>query len=94
MGQEWIFDSTDGLPRILRSRSGHHAPPQIVRFYGSEGKFLLSAGRDRSLRAFSIVRDAQGFELSQGSLEKKSKSLDLKIDELKLPLITAFDACE
>ncbi|KAG0093270.1 hypothetical protein BGZ93_004161 [Podila epicladia] len=90
--KQWIFDSLDGLPRLLKSRSGHHAPPTHIKYYGEDGHFILSAGRDRSLRAFSTVRDSQSIELSQGSLSKKSKLLNLKIDELKLPLITTVAA--
>ncbi|KAG0225327.1 Utp21 specific WD40 associated putative domain-containing protein [Mortierella sp. GBAus27b] len=90
--KQWIFDSLDGLPRVLKSRSGHHQPPTHIRYYSEDGHFILSAGRDRSLRAFSTVRDSQSIELSQGSLSKKSKLLNLKIDELKLPLITTVAA--
>jgi hypothetical protein len=53
----------------LKSRSGHHAPPARIRYYGNDGHFILSSGRDRSLRAFSTVRDAQTFELSQGEYD-------------------------
>lgn len=56
----------DGTPRLLKSRSGHHSPPSRIRYYGQDGHFILSSGRDRSLRAFSTVRDAQTVELSQG----------------------------
>ncbi|KAF8922887.1 Utp21 specific WD40 associated putative domain-containing protein [Dissophora ornata] len=90
--KQWIFDSLDGLPRLLKSRSGHHQPPTHINYYGEDGHFILSAGRDRSLRAFSTVRDSQSVELSQGSLSKKSKMLNLKIDDLKLPLITTVAA--
>ncbi|KAG0210099.1 hypothetical protein BGX33_005129 [Mortierella sp. NVP41] len=90
--KQWIFDSLDGLPRLLKSRSGHHQPPTHIKYYGEDGHFILSAGRDRSLRAFSTVRDSQSTELSQGSLSKKSKLLNLKIDELKLPLVTTLAA--
>ncbi|GJJ76415.1 U3 small nucleolar RNA-associated protein 21 [Entomortierella parvispora] len=90
--KQWIFDTLDGLPRLLKSRSGHHAPPTHINYYGEDGHFILSAGRDRSLRAFSTVRDSQSTELSQGSLSKKSQLLNLKIDELKLPLITTVAA--
>ncbi|KAF9283690.1 hypothetical protein BGZ88_010354 [Linnemannia elongata] len=90
--KQWIFDSLDGLPRLLKSRSGHHQPPTHIKYYGEDGHFILSAGRDRSVRAFSTVRDSQSTELSQGSLSKKSKLLNLKIDELKLPLVTTLAA--
>ncbi|KAG9293369.1 hypothetical protein G9A89_007615 [Geosiphon pyriformis] len=85
--KEWIFDGTDGLPRMLKSRSGHHAPPTTIRYCDNNGHFILSAARDKSLRAFSVVRDSQSVELSQGSLSKKSKNLELKHDDMKLPQI-------
>lgn len=87
----WIFDSPDGTARLLRSRSGHSAAPHRVRFYG-EGSTLLSAGHDRALRAFSIIREQQSSELSQGHLAKKAKAYHMKIDELRLPLVTDFVA--
>jgi U3 small nucleolar RNA-associated protein 21 len=46
--KQWIFDTLDGLPRLLKSRSGHHAPPTHINYYGEDGHFILSAGRDRS----------------------------------------------
>ena len=42
--QVWIFDQPDGSGRLLRSRSSHSAPPTKVRFYGSRGVDILSAG--------------------------------------------------
>ena len=92
--QQWIFDNLDGHERLLRSRSGHYQPPSQIRHYGGEGQLILSAGRDRTLRTFSTFRDVQNVELSQGSLERKSKNLGLKVEELKLPQILGFDACE
>ncbi|CAG8441205.1 6972_t:CDS:10 [Diversispora eburnea] len=96
--KEWIFDSLDEAePRLLKSRSGHHASPTQIQYYDSDGHFIISAARDRSLRAFSIVRDSQSVELSQGSLVKKNKkftSARQSIDELKLPQIIQFSASE
>ena len=65
--QEWIFDSADGVPRLLRSRSGHHLPPTTIQYYGQDGQWILSGAGDRSLRAFSVIRNSQSVELSQGS---------------------------
>jgi U3 small nucleolar RNA-associated protein 21 len=87
----WIFDSADGTARLLRSRSGHSAAPHRVRFYG-DGSSILSAGQDRALRTFSIIREQQSMELSQGHLAKKAKAYHLKVDELRLPLISDFVA--
>ena len=41
----WIFDLPDGGGRLLRERSGHSAPPNKLRHYGSTGHNILSAGR-------------------------------------------------
>lgn len=41
--KQWVFDGVDGQARLLRFRSGHAAPPTVVRHYGS-GRLLLSAG--------------------------------------------------
>lgn len=64
--QQWVFDSPTAAPRLLKFRSGHHAPPHLIRYYGDDGKQLLTASRDRSLRCTSVVRDSRSFELSQG----------------------------
>jgi len=64
--QQWLFDSPTAAPRLLKFRSGHQAPPHLIRYYGSDGKQLLTASRDRSLRCTSIVRDSRSFEMSQG----------------------------
>ncbi|KAH6575705.1 hypothetical protein BASA62_001790 [Batrachochytrium salamandrivorans] len=44
------------------------------------------------MRSFSIIRDSQNVELSQGSLEKKAKKNNVHIDALKLPQIGQFSA--
>ncbi|KAI0086197.1 Utp21-domain-containing protein [Irpex rosettiformis] len=88
--KQWVFDSPTAAPRLLKFRSGHHAPPHLVRYYGEDGKQLLTASRDRSLRCTSVVRDSRSFELSQGSLAKKATSLSIPIASLKLPPITTM----
>lgn len=66
-----IFDSAMG--RVLRSRSGHLAPPTKIRFCGGDGRQMISAGLDREVRIVSTIRDAQNREMSQGALNKKRK---------------------
>ena len=63
----WVFDGLDGgAPRLLRSREGHSAPPTRIRYHGEEkGKFLLSGGLDRAVRATNIVAERQAREMSQ-----------------------------
>ena len=76
----WAFDRSDGGGRLLRSRSGHSAPPSMVRFHsdsvisggGPAGQaYLLSGGSDRTVRQSSIWSAQQDAEYSQGREETK-----------------------
>ncbi|KAL0552091.1 hypothetical protein IC582_011187 [Cucumis melo] len=89
----WIFDTTDGDPRLLRFRSGHSAPPLCIRFYAN-GRHILSAGQDRAFRLFSVIQDQQSRELSQRHVSKRAKKLKLKEEEIKLKPVIAFDCAE
>lgn len=104
----WIFDETpfSPVPRILHQRSGHGAPVTTLSFLpaasdGSDasGKWLLSTSKDRSLWGWSLRRDGQSSELSQGNITKKARKVGIlssegrdSIDALKAPPITAI-AC-
>jgi len=104
----WIFDdaSFSPVPRILHSRSGHGAAVTNLQFLpaasdGSDdtGKWLMSAGLDRSLWGWSLRRDGQSTELSQGAIQQKAKKQGLlasgnrdMLDELKCPPIISI-AC-
>lgn len=109
----WIFDETpfSPIPRILHSRSGHAAPVSCLQFLPSDfegaeagNKWLLSGGRDRSLWGWSLRRDGQSTELSQGNIRKKAKRFGIlannalshgpttTLEDLKAPEITCI-AC-
>ncbi|KZT71306.1 Utp21-domain-containing protein [Daedalea quercina L-15889] len=88
--KQWFFESPTAPPRLLKFRSGHHAPPHLIRYYGEDGKQLLTASTDRSLRCTSVVRDSRSFELSQGSLAKKATSLSIPLTSLKFPPVVAI----
>lgn len=109
----WIFDETpfSPIPRILHSRSGHAAPVSCLQFLPSDfegaeagNKWLLSGGRDRSLWGWSLRRDGQSTELSQGNIRKKAKKFGIlannalshgpttTLEDLKAPEITCI-AC-
>ncbi|KAI0159596.1 WD domain-containing protein [Xylariaceae sp. FL1272] len=109
----WIFDETpfSPVPRILHTRNGHAAPVTSLRFLptdfdGSEAgnKWLLSGGKDRSLWGWSLRRDGQSTELSQGNVRKKAKKFGIlaanalshgpttTLEDLKAPEITCI-AC-
>ncbi|XP_070537319.1 WD repeat-containing protein 36-like [Ptychodera flava] len=89
----WIFDMPDGGGRLLRQRCGHYAPPDKIKFYGSDGKDILSAGQDSTLKSFSTEHDRQNKNFGQATMNKKLvKKKGLKYDVHKLPPITAFAA--
>ncbi|KAI4196976.1 MAG: hypothetical protein LQ348_002216 [Seirophora lacunosa] len=108
--KSWIFDanSLSAVPRTLHSRSGHAAPVTKLCFMPANsedaddtGKWILSAGRDQSLWGWSLRKDGQSSELSQGPVRKKARKLGLlgkslevdnsvSLDELKAPEITCF----
>jgi U3 small nucleolar RNA-associated protein 21 len=90
----WAFDQSDNGSRLLRLREGHSLPPTKARYYGVDGRFVLSAGKDRALRAFCLYSDSRSHEMSQGSLTKRAKHVGLAPEELKLPPITDFAAEE
>ncbi|ORY17781.1 Utp21 specific WD40 associated putative domain-domain-containing protein [Clohesyomyces aquaticus] len=111
--KSWIFDETpfSPIPRLLHCRGGHAAPISTLHFLppGSDGtddagKWLLSGSRDRSLWGWSLRRDGQSTEFSQGALQKKAKKMgllngggsDLKfhttLEDLRAPPITCL-AC-
>ncbi|XP_029158137.1 WD repeat-containing protein 36 [Nylanderia fulva] len=86
----WIFDMSDGGGRLLKIREGHIEPPTIVRFYGNDGNYLLTAGGDSSLRLFSTVTEILNKSLGRASFnrkasKKKGRSVE---DALLMPPIT------
>ncbi|PNS17134.1 U3 small nucleolar RNA-associated protein 21 [Sphaceloma murrayae] len=104
----WIFDETpfSPVPRLLHSRGGHGAPVTKLHFLPSasdgsdmSGKWLLASSKDRSLWAWSLRRDGQSSELSQGAIKKKARKSGIMssegrdfIEGLKAPPITSI-AC-
>ncbi|GIY91432.1 WD repeat-containing protein 36 [Caerostris extrusa] len=77
----WIFDLPDDGGRLLRLREGHNCPPTKIRFYDSNGKYILSAGlnfvrtidgRDSTLRSFSTEADNLNKSLGQASFNRKA----------------------
>ncbi|KAF3767445.1 Utp21-domain-containing protein [Cryphonectria parasitica EP155] len=111
--KSWIFDETpfSPIPRILHSRSGHAAPVTCLAFLPSDfdgaeagNKWLMSGGKDRSLWGWSLRRDGQSTELSQGNIRKKAKKIGAlstsalshgpttTLDDLKAPEITCISS--
>ncbi|KAJ9104508.1 hypothetical protein QFC21_002004 [Naganishia friedmannii] len=90
--KQWVFDADTAMPRLLKFRTGHHAPVSCIRYYGEDGKQILSAGRDRALRYTSVVRDSRSHELSQGSLAKKASNLSVSVTSLKFQPVLAISS--
>lgn len=109
--KSWIFDETpfSPVPRILHSRSGHAGPVNCLQFLPTDfdgadagNKWLLSGGQDRSLWGWSLRRDGQSSELSQGNIRKKAKKVGIlstsalahgpttTLEDLKAPEITCI----
>ncbi|KAG2664932.1 hypothetical protein I3760_16G105600 [Carya illinoinensis] len=91
--KKWKFDTSDGDPILHSFRCGHSAPPLCIRFY-ADGRFILSAGRDRAFRLFSVIQDKQSKELSQHHVSKRAKKLRVKEEEIKLKPVISFDCAE
>ena len=83
----------DQIPRLLKSRSGHYAPPTKIRFYSDSNELILSGATDRSVRSFNMNRDEQNIELSQGAIAKKAKVADLHMEQLKLKPVIDIASC-
>ena len=71
-----------------------HRPPSPALLL-LQGERLLSAGRDRAFRVFSVIQDQQSRELSQrpgGGAAKRARQLGLKQEDLKLTRLTSLAA--
>lgn len=88
--KQWFFESPTLPPRVLKSRGGHALPPHQIRYYGDDGRTMLSTSRDQSVRCWSVVRDSRSFELSQGAIEHRASKLALDAAALKLPPATSL----
>lgn len=103
----WIYDQTpfSPIPRTLHARSGHAGPVSTLDFLpassdGSDAasKWLLSASQARDLWGFSLRRDGQSSELSQGNVKHKAKKMghlhgtSSIVEDIRAPPITMI-AC-
>jgi len=100
----WILDESpfSPIPRALHARSGHAGSITRLHFLPSasdgsdmSGKWLLASSMDRSLWAWSLRKDGQSTELSQGAVRKKAKKIGIlasqgkeSLEELKAPPIS------
>ena len=84
----------DGVPRLLRSRSGPGLPLTCVTFFDAQ-KILVASG-DRAMRLLHVRNDSFNRELSQGRMETKANRMNGSVSpmDLKLPPAVAADVCE
>ena len=89
----WIFDKSDGSMRLHRDKEGHKAPPIKLRFHDPLGEWILSAGLDSSLRAFSTVADLLHKNLGMAHYnQKKAKKVGPAKAGDKMPPIMTFSS--
>lgn len=88
----WIFDVPDGGVRLLRLREGHAAPPSFIRFHGSNGQCILSAGSDSSLRVFNTISETANKSFGKASYNRKLAKKKGKQEALhfQMPPIVQF----
>ncbi|KAA1479648.1 Utp21-domain-containing protein [Dentipellis sp. KUC8613] len=88
--KQWLFETSLSTPRLLNYRSGHRYPPHLVRYFGDDGKQIISASKDCSLRCTSVVRDSRSLELSPGSLANKASAQHLSLGRFENPPAVTF----
>lgn len=87
----WIFDMLDRGGRLLKFRDGHSAPPLSIRFHGSFGGKVITAGEDSCMRIFHKMNNVLSSNLGQASYNRKaSKRNKASSEALKMPPITKF----
>lgn len=87
----WALDMLDGGGNLLCQRAGHSEPPTCIRFYGSKGFNLLSAGGDSTLKMFHMYSERLNRNL--GTARENPRSHHKNAASVKkLPPITQFAA--
>lgn len=87
----WTMDGSDGGGTLLTQRAGHSAPPSCIKFYGSKGFNLLSAGNDSTIKMFHLYSERLNRNMGTARYNPKSKRKRVS-DSHKLPPITCFAA--
>lgn len=92
----WLFDMEHGsnvAPRLLKERSGHSDTPHIIKYYGEDGKHIISASENTFLRNNSLINEhiSRNFEAKKTLNKKKfselgediGKTVDFAFSELR-----------
>ncbi|KAM9966056.1 hypothetical protein ACTFIR_006244 [Dictyostelium discoideum] len=67
----WQFNGVDGVPILLRERTGHLDPPKSSEFFGDEQENSVISISDQSIRYVSIVASTFNKELSKKNFKKE-----------------------
>lgn len=86
----WIFDKPDGGGRLLRFREGHCRPPTCIRYHGSNGHNIISAGEDSSLRIFSTQTERFNKSMGIASFNRKTAKKLQNSEYRRMPPIMDF----
>lgn len=99
----WLFDvdrdnmlnnhGSNIAPRLLKERSGHSDTPTKIKFYGEDGKHIISCSENTHLRNNSLINEhiSRNFEGKKNLNKKKisefgediGKTLDFAFSELR-----------
>lgn len=85
----WHFDAPDGSANLLKSRSGHQAPPLCIRYHGNKGECILSSGEDSTLRVFGTISENFNFSLGKATFNHKPSKKKAN-DSSTMPPIIEF----
>ncbi|TDG44796.1 hypothetical protein AWZ03_008770 [Drosophila navojoa] len=90
----FVFDMSDGGARMLRVREGHTKPPLFIRYHGSRGVSILSAGEDSTLRVFSTISESLHKSMGRATYKPRAtkKKNRFAFDKGKMPPIQEFTA--
>ncbi|KAN0035870.1 hypothetical protein ACTA71_005161 [Dictyostelium dimigraforme] len=66
----WQFNGVDGVPILLRERTGHLDPPKSTEFFGDEQNSVVSIS-DQSIRYVSIIASTFNKELSKKNFKRE-----------------------
>ncbi|KAI8826544.1 WD40-repeat-containing domain protein [Fimicolochytrium jonesii] len=88
--RQWIFDSAEGHPRLLRHRGGHQTPPTRIHYHPLEQHQIITAGADQAIRVFNIARDANCMEIPL--FDKKLKGW--AAEDARIPPVAQFAISE
>eukprot|EP01065_Artemidia_motanka_P020162 TRINITY_DN2413_c2_g1_i2.p1 TRINITY_DN2413_c2_g1~~TRINITY_DN2413_c2_g1_i2.p1 ORF type:complete len:1030 (+),score=287.89 TRINITY_DN2413_c2_g1_i2:209-3091(+) len=84
------FDRLQGTGSLEKERRGHHAPCTGAMFY--DDNVILTRSSDKTLRAFHVLSDLFGKEISQGNILSTARRIKKSTDALRHPPAVCADS--